>query len=147
MWPTGTMWRYVDEAQRHAAEIATEAIAPFGSDEAGAEAVRAAIATMTFAEWSAWRGEHARELQALARSTPSARRRRKRTPELLASLAAYQFCLEAALLLDVVEHLGPGGGYRETTGYAGEAATEFVRAFLDIRAQDFWGDPLAFRDS
>ena len=93
-----------------------------------------------------WRADAADEIAAFAAATPSARRRRRwKRPLPLLSLGAYQFCLEAACLLDMTDLLEPGGSYREMLHAAGMAARQVSEVLDDILREGFDGEPLPFR--
>lgn len=141
------MWRYTMHAETHARELEDEAAEIYGDDDGDLDgAVSAALGTMTFSEWMGWCAAYADEVRALSRATPSARRRRKTKPGILVYLAAYQLCRAAAALMELGEHIGPGGGYRETTAYAGHQAAEIANKVLRIRAEGFTEAPLPFAD-
>ena len=101
---------------------------------------------MTVREWFAFRSTNAREIRAYASATPSARGRRRRRPAPLVYLAAYQYCLEAALLLQETDLIGPGDSYRRTLAAAGEAADRIWDDVYQIRLQDFDEEICPFRD-
>ena len=71
--------------------------------------------------------------------------RRWKTPPPLLYLGAYQFCLEAARLLEEIDLLGPGGSYRGMLHEAGRAAHQVWNAMDDILLRGYNGEPLPFR--
>ena len=134
--------RYASEARGIADEI-RESV---WNDESVSAATETAVQTMTVREWIEWRIDAADEIAAFAAATPSARRRRRwKTPLPLLSLGAYQFCLEAACLLDKTDLLEPGGSYREMLHAAGMAARQVSEVLEDILLEGFDGEPLPLR--
>lgn len=134
--------RYALEARGIADEIA-DIVA---NDEAAEAAIETAVQAMTYAEWIEFRSDNAQRIAAIASATPSVRRRRsdwKTTPVLL--LGAYQFCLEAACLLDAVDQVEPGVSYRDMLSAAGTAAQQVQGELNCILLEGFDGEPLPFR--
>lgn len=139
---TGT-WRYAEAARRISGEIRDSFYDVPGDDEE----LRAAVATMTFEDWLRWRRDAEQDIAAFASATPSARRRRRwKHPAPLLHLAAYQFCLEAAALLEAADLLGPGRGYRETLRDAGRSLARLQDEELRIALSDLEDELLTFLD-
>ena len=116
------------------------------SDEAVHTATDTAVQSMTVTGWIEFRAAAADEIAEFASATPSKRRRRRwKTPRPLLYLGAYQFCLEAARLLDEIDLLRPGGAYRGMLHEAGVAAYQVRDAMDDILVQGYHGEPLPFR--
>ena len=133
---------YASAARR----IADEILDSVENDEDVRTATETAVQTMTLLEWIEFRAAAADEIANFASATPSARRRRRwKTPPHLLSLGAYQFCLEAARLLDEIDLLRPGGSYRGMLYTAGMAAHQVWNAMDDILLQGYHGEPLPFR--
>lgn len=138
-----SLFAYAEAARR----IAREIVDSFETAPDAAAALRDAVAAMTVGDWTEWCADAADEVAEFASATPSARRRRRwKQPAPLLHLAAYQFCLRAALLLEAADLLIPGDSYRNTLYFAGTRATGLEEALLDASLQGFHEDRLPFRD-
>ena len=138
-----SLFSYAEAARRIAEEIA----ASFETDPGAAAALRAAVATMTVRDWIEWCTDAADEVAEFASATPSARRRRRwKRPSPLLHLAAHQFCLRAALLLEAADLMIPGDSYRNTLRAAGNRAARLEEALLDVDFRGFHEDRLPFKD-
>lgn len=140
------MWRYTMNAHRCAEELAAEARAAHEHAATSVEeTLQERFAEMTYGDWIAWREAHREAVEKLVRATPSARERRKRKPDLLAYLAAHQWCRQAAVLIEGAEQIRPGPGYRLMAAHAGAQAHEIAHAVIAIEMEDFNEERLKFK--
>lgn len=129
--------RYTDQCLALAAELAESLT------EAEIGIVRGGLTEMGLAGWLRFCVAHADAIAAYVAATPAQRRRSVawRQARLELTLAAYQHCQKAAVLLHQAAQLLPGCSYRRM---AAEAGAAYDRLEADPPEDWPWGDPNPF---
>ena len=128
---------YAGNSSHHAEEL-RESLT-----EDDVSALRADIEALGIDAWLDWCDANENEALSYLSAAPKARDKKKAWQEPVHRrrliFFAYRLARMAASLLEGMAYLGPGGGYRETTGAAAHRCLDILRE--GHWRWPFWGDP------